>query len=233
MSRVDRSILAALKAFAGWPPADLDALLAPARSTRFAKGATVFEQGAPAVSFYLLLDGHIQASKLTPDGRQVIIRYIEPGELFGIAAQIHQDVYPASARAIVDSVALVWPSTAWPELAAKFPALSADVLHAVGNRLADANARVLEMSTQAVERRVAHALLRLADKSGRKVEGGVEIVFPVTRQDLAEMTGTTLFTVSRILRAWEGDGLVASGRRRIVVRRADRLSALAEGGEGP
>ncbi|MGD1015683.1 MAG: Crp/Fnr family transcriptional regulator [Roseiarcus sp.] len=233
MSQVDRSVLVALKTFAGWPPADLDLLLAPARSTRFAKGSTVFEQDAPAASFYLLLDGHIQASKLTPDGRQVIIRYIEPGELFGIAAPMRQHAYPASARAIVDSVALVWPSTTWPELAARFPALSASVLRAVGDRLVDANARVLEMSTEAVERRVAHALLRLARQSGREVEGGVEIVFPLTRQDLAEMTGTTLFTVSRILRAWEGDGLVASRRRRIVVRRADRLSALAEGGEGP
>lgn len=229
MTRVDRSAIAGLKTFAGWSPADLDALLGLARSTRFPKGSNVFEQGAPASSFYLLLDGHVQATKLTPDGRQIIIRYIEPGELFGIAAQIRQKAYPASAKAIVDSVALVWPSAAWPELAGKFPALSASVLQALGSRLAEANARVMEMSTEAVERRVAHALLRLAKQSGRKVEGGVEIVFPITRQDLAEMTGTTLFTVSRILRAWRDDGLVASGRRRIVIRKPDRLSSLADG----
>ncbi|MGD1036003.1 MAG: Crp/Fnr family transcriptional regulator [Roseiarcus sp.] len=229
MSRVDRSAIAGLKTFAGWSPADLDSLLALARSTRFPKGSTVFEQDAPASSFYLLLDGHVQATKLTPDGQQVIIRYVEPGELFGIATQMRQKAYPASAKAIVDSVALVWPSAAWPELAGKFPALSASLLQAVGSRLAEANIRVLEMSTEAVERRVAHALLRLAEQSGRKVEGGVEIVFPVTRRDLAEMTGTTLFTVSRILRAWQDDGLVASGRRRIVVREADRLSSIAEG----
>ncbi len=229
MSRLDRSAIAGLKTFAGWAPADLDALLAPARSSRFAKGAIVFEQGAAASSFYLLLHGHVQASKLTPDGQQIIIRYIEPGELFGIAKPIHQTTYPASAKAVADSVALVWPSTAWPELSAKFPALSASMLQALGSRLADANTRMLEMSTEAVERRLAHALLRLADQSGRKVEGGVEIDFPVTRQDLAEMTGTTLFTASRILRAWEGEGLVASARRRIVVRDAARLAAIADG----
>ena len=167
MSGVDRSVLAGLEPFAGWAAADLDALLAPARATPVRQGRIVFEQGAPADSFYLLLDGHVQASKLTPDGQQIIIRYIEPGELFGIAEPIHQTTYPASAKAVVDSVALVWPSTAWPELSAKFPALSASMLQAVGARLADANTRMLEMATEAVERRLAHALLRLATQSGR------------------------------------------------------------------
>jgi CRP-like cAMP-binding protein len=130
-------------------------------------------------------------------------------------------------------VAIVWPSALWPGLAASFPALSASVLKAVGDRLADANARVIAMATDSVERRVARALLRLARQSGRAVEGGIEIVFPITRQDLAEMTGTTLFTVSRIFSAWEDEGVVASRRRRVVVRRDDRLAEIAEGeGEG-
>jgi CRP-like cAMP-binding protein len=229
MSRLDRSVLAGFRAFADWPAADLDALVAPARATRFARGAIVFVQGAPATAFYLLLDGHVQALKLTPDGHQTVIRYIDPGELFGIAAPMRQEVYPATARAIVDSVAIVWPSTLWPGLAARFPALSASVLKAVGDRLADANARVIAMATDSVERRVARALLGLARQSGRAVEGGVEIVFPLTRQDLAEMTGTTLFTVSRILSAWENEGVISSRRRRVVVRRDDRLAAIAEG----
>ncbi len=106
MSGVDRSVLAGLKPFAGWAAADLDALLAPAHARRFDKGASVFEQGAAADSFFLLLDGHVQASKLTPDGRQIIVRYIDPGELFGIAAQIRETTYPATAKAVVES--LVW-----------------------------------------------------------------------------------------------------------------------------
>jgi CRP-like cAMP-binding protein len=231
VSGVDRSVLAGLKPFAGWPAADLDALLAPAHARRFDKGASVFEQGAPAESFFLLLDGHVQASKLTPDGRQIIVRYIDPGELFGIATQIRETTYPATAKAVVESLALAWPSSIWPELAAKFPALSSGLLQSVGARLADANARVMEMATEPVERRLARALLRLAAQSGRSVESGVEIDFPLTRQDLGEMIGTTLFSVSRLLSAWESDGLVESGRARIVVRRPDRLAAIAEGGE--
>jgi CRP-like cAMP-binding protein len=87
---------------------------------------------------------------------------------------------------------------------------------------------VIEMSTQQVERRVAHALLRLARQAGRKVEQGVEIDFPISRQDIAEMTGTTLHTVSRTLSAWESQGLIESGRQRVVLRDPHRLFTLAE-----
>ena len=84
----------------------------------------------------------------------------------------------------------------------------------------------MEMSNEQVEQRVAHALLRLAKQAGRKVDAGVEIDFPISRQDVAEMTGTTLHTVSRILSAWEQQGLVEGGRQRIVLRDAHRLAQL-------
>ena len=78
---------------------------------------------------------------------------------------------------------------------------------------------------------MAHALLRLAKQAGKKVDAGVEIDFPISRQDVAEMTGTTLHTVSRILSAWESEGLVEGGRQRIVLRDTYRLHNLAEGEE--
>ena len=137
--------------------------------------------------------------------------------------------YPATAVAAVDSIALAWPSSAWQRLIAKFPTLAASALQTVGSRLQDTQARVLEMSNEQVEQRVAHALLRLAKQAGRKVEAGVEIDFPISRQDVAEMTGTTLHTVSRILSAWEQQGLVEGGRQRIVLRDPHRLFGLAEG----
>jgi CRP-like cAMP-binding protein len=84
------------------------------------------------------------------------------------------------------------------------------------------------MSTQQVERRIAHALLRLAKQAGRKAGQGVEIDFPISRQDIAEMTGTTLHTVSRTLSAWESQGMIESGRQRIVLRDPHRLFGLAE-----
>ena len=137
--------------------------------------------------------------------------------------------YPATAVAAVDSVSLAWPSAAWPRLVAQHPALAANTLQTVGQRLQEAHTRVIEMTTEEVERRIAHALLRLLKQAGRKVERGIEIDFPISRQDVAEMTGTTLHTVSRVLSAWEQQGLVESGRQRIVVRDPHRLFGIAEG----
>jgi CRP-like cAMP-binding protein len=117
----------------------------------------------------------------------------------------------------------------WPRLVAQHPALAVNTLQTVGQRLQEAHTRVIEMTTEEVERRIAHALLRLVKQAGRKVESGIEIDFPISRQDVAEMTGTTLHTVSRVLSAWEQQGLVESGRQRIIVRDPHRLFSLAEG----
>src|SRR5262249_2805485 len=159
----------------------------------------IFEQGGEVHSFFVLLHGHVRASKLTPTGQQVVVRYVNPGEIFGVAPAIGLAKYPATATAVVDSVVVAWPSAAWPRLAARHPGISGAALQTVGERLQEAHTRVVEMSTEQVERRIAHALLRLAKQSGRKVEGGIEIDFPISRQDVAEMTGTTLHTVSRTL----------------------------------
>lgn len=227
MASIDRSLVAGMPLFAGVAPADLDALLAEARSTRYAKNAAVFTQGEEAQSFFLLLHGHVRAAKTTPAGQQVVVRYVTPGETFGVAVAIGLGHYPATAVAVDESVALAWPSAAWSRLVERHPALAANTLQAVGARLQESHGRVIEMSTEQVERRVAHALLRLAQQAGRKVESGIEIDFPISRQDIAEMTGTTLHTVSRILSAWESDGLVEGGRQRIVLRDPHRLFQLA------
>ncbi|SRR5579883_357034 len=229
MTSLDKSVLAGMPLVAGWPDHDVEALLKQARAKHFPKGTAVFEQGGEATSFFLLLNGHLQVTKVTPAGQQVVVRYVSRGELFGIAVQMGRAAYPATATAIVDCLALTWPSAAWPELVARFPSLASSALQTVGSRLSDAHARVVEMSTEQVERRVAHALLRIANQSGRKVRDGIEITFPITRQDIAEMTGTTLFTVSRILSQWEGDGLIDGGRQKIFIKAPHRLFVLAEG----
>ena len=227
MASIDRSLVAGMPLFAGVAPADLDALLAEARSTRYPKNNAVFAQGEEAHSFFLLLHGHVRAAKTTPAGQQVVVRYITPGETFGVAVAIGLSHYPATATAVDESVALTWPSPAWPRLVERHPGLAANTLQAVGARLQESHNRVIEMSTEQVERRVAHALLRLVQQAGRKIEAGIEIDFPISRQDIAEMTDTTLHTVSRILSAWESDGLVEGGRQRIVLRDPHRLFQLA------
>jgi len=232
MAAVDRSLVANLPMFSGLLPAEQDELLREARSIRYPKGTAVFGQGAEADRFFLLLHGHLRVEKTTPQGQQSVVRYVSGGELFGVAQAMNLKHYPATAVAAVDSIALVWPSSAWHRLIVKYPSLAASALQTVGSRLQDTQARVIEISSEQVEQRVAHALLRLAKQAGKKVDAGVEIDFPISRQDIATMTGTTLHTVSRILSAWESEGLVEGGRQRVVLRDTRRLRGLAEGEEG-
>jgi CRP-like cAMP-binding protein len=230
MPKVDGSLVAHLPMFAGFSAADLDSILSEARSLRFAKNSNVFEQGEDAHSFFVLLHGHVRASKTTPAGEQIVVRYVATGETFGVATAMGLQRYPATVTAVDDSVVLAWPSGTWPRLVTQFPALATNTLQTVGTRLQETHTRVVEMSTEQVERRIAHALLRLAKQSGRQVATGVEIDFPISRQDIAQMTGTTLHTVSRTLAAWEAKGLIEGGRQRIVLREPHKLFVLAEQG---
>ena len=136
-----------LPLFAGLAPAELDAVLAEARSTRYPKNSAVFEQGEDAHSFFVLLHGHVRATKTTPAGQQIVVRYVTPGEIFGVALAIGLTKYPATATAVDDSVVLAWPSAAWPRLVAQHPALAANTLQTVGSRLQETHTRVIEMST--------------------------------------------------------------------------------------
>jgi CRP-like cAMP-binding protein len=233
MPAIDRSVVADIPLFTGLTPDERDEILREARSLRYAKDTAVFEQRADAESFFVLLHGHLRVEKTTPQGHQIVVRYVSPGEIFGVAQALAMKHYPATAVAAVDSVALCWPAVAWPGLTSKFPTLAANALQTVGRRLQDTQARVMEMSSEQVEQRIAHALLRLAKQAGRKTAAGVEIDFPISRQDVAEMTGTTLHTVSRILSAWEHRGLVEGGRQRIVLRNPHGLFGLAEGQSPP
>jgi CRP-like cAMP-binding protein len=230
MSRLDRSLIAGLPAFAGLSGEELDAILDGARSSRHPKDSEIFSQDEEADRFFLLLSGHIRVVRTTPEGEQMIARYINEGELFGIAIAMGRTTYPASAVAAVDCVVLTWPNSEWPKLQASVPAFGAAAYQTIGSRLQETQTRVMEMSTEQVEQRIAHALLRLVKQAGRKTGDGIEIDFPISRQDIAEMTGTTLHTVSRLLSAWESEGIVRGGRQKVTVTDPHRLMLVAERG---
>jgi CRP-like cAMP-binding protein len=227
--RLDRTLVSDLPLFAAMSPDELDDVLAEARSQHYPRGDVVFTQGEEAHSFFVLLHGRLRVTQTTPSGEQIVVRFVGPGDMFGVAMALRRNTYPGTATAVVDSLALVWPSSAWTRLIAGHPALAANAILTVGSRLQDAHARIREMSTEEVEQRVAHALLRLADEAGARTAAGTLIDFPITRQDIAEMTATTLHTVSRIMSGWEAAGVIEGGRQRVVVRDRTRLAALAEG----
>lgn len=226
--RLDRSLIRNLSIFQAMSDGDLDNVLAMASVRQLPEGSAAFTQGTEATEFFCLLNGRLKVIQTTQDGQQVVVRHVNPGDIFGIAKAMRRPDYPATAVAIVESLALAWLSTQWESFIARSPTLALNALQTVGQRLQDAHTRILELSTEEVERRVAHAVLRLVRQAGRKTEEGILIDFPVTRQDIAEMTGTTLHTVSRVMTAWEAKGLVQSSRKRVVVVDPHRLYVLAE-----
>ncbi|MGB6104001.1 MAG: Crp/Fnr family transcriptional regulator [Pusillimonas sp.] len=228
-SQLSRSLIKNLELFKALPDAALDAALQSAQVCRLADGETVFQQGEEATRFFVLLHGHLKVVQITPEGEQVVVRYVNPGDVFGIARAMRRTHYPAATVAVQESIALAWPSSEWDQFIAGNPHFAVNALQTVGQRLQDAHSRIRELSTEEVEQRVARAILRLTDESGEKTDEGILINFPITRQDIAEMTGTTLHTVSRLLSAWKERGLVSSGRKRIVVSDLNELIRLAEG----
>src|SRR5207237_291438 len=140
MAAVDRSIVANIPVFAGLSAGDLHEILREARSVRYPKDTSVFDQGTEAHSFFVLLHGHLRVEKTTPQGQQVVVRYVTAGELFGVAQAMALTNYPATAVAAVDSVALSWPSASWSRLVGKFPSLAAGSWRAGGHRPPDAQA---------------------------------------------------------------------------------------------
>jgi CRP/FNR family transcriptional regulator, nitrogen oxide reductase regulator len=227
LPKLDVSLLAGLPPFSRLAREEIRAILDRATPGRYPEGTAVFGEGLPAERFFLLLDGFIRVVRTTPHGEQVIALHIPPGQLFGIAPALGRDTYPATAVAAAESLALGWPARLWPEFSAGYDGFATETYRTIGARLGEFQARVTELATQAVEQRVAGALLRMANQSGRKTEAGIEIAFPVTRNDIAEMTGTTLHTVSRLLSAWERAGVVKSTRRHITVTDPHRLVLLS------
>ncbi len=227
-NRFDRSRLTALPAFAGLTRDELQELLQRARVQKLEKGTALFEQGDEANRFFMLADGRLKVTQVTPDGHQVVVRYIGPGDMFGCVAVTGQQSYPGTASAAIDSTVVAWSAVEASELVEKHPKFGAHILRMMSGRVQEAHARMREMATERVERRVARALLRLAREAGRRTEAGIEIAMPLSRQDVAEMTGTTLYTVSRLLSAWEQDGLVEAGRQRVVIIKPHALVKIAE-----
>jgi CRP-like cAMP-binding protein len=233
MPALHRSLIQSFPLFSGMSDSELDDIIAHAKALRIPKGTAVFEQGQEASAFYVLIQGRLKVVQVTPDGQQVVIRFVVPGDIYGIAKALDRPDYPGTATAVVDSLTLTWDMALWGQFMARHPTLALNVVKTMGQRVQDAHARVKEMATEGVERRVAHALLRLVEHSGREVDQGVLVDFPVTRQDLAEASGTTLHSVSRILSAWEDAGVVVAGRQKVIVCDLEGLSRIAEkGGRG-
>ncbi len=191
------------------------------------EGEFFFFQGDPAAYLYVLISGRAKLMQSNPAGQQVNLRTINEWQMFGALGAVREAAtYPASAQALENSTALALKSEYLHELIQTRPYLSFDLMKLMTGYIQEMQERYRELATEKVERRIARALLRLAAQMGTKGENGIELSF--TRQDLAEMSGTTLYTVSRTLSDWERKGLVEAGRERVMIRNPHGVVSIAE-----
>lgn len=212
--------------------AALGAVAAAGVVRRLTAGSTIFAQGDPGVTCHSLIEGRVKIVQTHVNGSQSVLRFIGPGEMYGTVAAMMSCPFPADAVAVIDSVEIVWSVAAMRQLIRDHPEIGINATASAGGRLFELQGRMGDLTGERVEKRIARALVRLAEQAGRRTAEGLEIDFPVTRQDLAEMAGATLHTVSRTLAAWDQRGVTGGGRRRIVVRDLRALTALAAGDGG-
>ncbi len=193
------------------------------------KDSVLFHQGDPATHCYLVNRNRLKLTKLNEQGKEVIIRYIGAGELTAAAAVIKDGLYPVTASSIDETEVVAWDKITMMEMMHHFPAIAINLLGIILARIDDVQQRYLEVCTEQVDQRIARSLLRLMRSAGSKSQNGILIEIPLSRQNIADYTGTTLYTVSRTLSAWEKKGWIQSGRERIVVTDPHALVAFAEG----
>lgn len=218
---------------------DLDLILKNSITRSIEEGSFFFMQGDEANYLYILTSGQVKLMQSNPNGQQVNLRTIYPWQMFGALGATRGDnaTYPATAQALENSTALAIPSSFLRSLMETRPYLSFDLMNLMTTYIQEMQARYRELATERVEQRVANALIRLVGQSGIKrrpepVEGsdkeaGIEL--SLSRQDVAEMTGTTLYTVSRLLSEWERKGIIKTGRERITFINPHELVRIAEG----
>ena len=215
--------------FRGISPEALRASAEVARQDHPEKNAVIFRQGDEARRAYALGGGSVRIEQTGSDGGRTIVRFIAPGEMFGSVPIFTDRSFPADAIAAEPSLVLSWSEADLMILIERHPQIAINIVRVLGTRLAEAQDRVRELSTQRAEQRIAHTIVRLAVQAGHEVRGNVTIDIPLRRKDLAEMSGTTLHTASRIVSAWEKADLLSSNDHRMVVRNLSAISGIAEG----
>lgn len=192
------------------------------------RGEVLFSQGQAADTVFAVIDGRMRLVQHSLEGQDVGLSIFSPGDIIGLIAAIGGDEYPGACEAVDTSVVIAIPGSLFHELMGQYGPLSARIVNLLVHRLHEAHDHIRELSAERVERRVARTVLRLANKVGVKTDRGIRLDMSLSRQDLAELSGTTLYTVSRILSEWQRDGLVDTGREEVCIVQPHRLVLIAE-----
>ena len=195
------------------------------------EGEFFFFQGDPATYLYVLLSGRAKLLQTNQVGQQVNLRIINEWQMFGALGAVREDAtYPATAQALQASTALAIESSFLKEMMKTRPHLNINLMQLMTSYIMEMQERYRELATEKVERRIAMTILRLAGQIGKRADGkGMTVELALSRQDVAEASGTTIYTVSRVLADWERRGLVEAGRERVLIRNPHGLVQISEG----
>ncbi|MCB9128863.1 MAG: Crp/Fnr family transcriptional regulator [Ardenticatenales bacterium] len=206
------------------------AAIAPLASFRdYEEGSLLFCQDHAAETIFILVEGMVKLVSLRPDGSQITLRTVLSKEPFGALGAVRADAhYPATAEAMKRSKVIAIRSDEFRLLLLERPHLAQGLLGVITRYVREMQERFQEMVVAPVPRRIARALVRLAAQCATEAEGQKVVTLPFTRQDLAEIVGTTLYSVSRTIAEWERQGIVSTGRKRITVTNMELIKSLAQ-----
>jgi CRP-like cAMP-binding protein len=211
--------------FARLAATDYEAICRAARVRNFARGEMLHIEGSPPERILLVEMGLVKLTKVGQSGEEVILRVKGPGDVLGVVSLCSSGQHGTTAQVYRACRALVWDAPTFKGFIERFPILHRNLVAYLGEHLQELEERFREVATERVGPRVALQLLRLLKAVGRPVNADVEV--ELSREELAQMTGTTLFTVSRLLSAWEGRGVVRPRREAVAVCDIPLLETIA------
>lgn len=217
--------------FRGLDAPAITEVLRAAQTRELPGGASLFLQGDPVLSLFVIDRGWVRLVQHTADGEAVIVRTAGPGEIVAGVAILDKRTYPVSGICEGDCRVLAWTKAGMQALVLRYPSLRTNIMAAIADRMQESLSRIRELSTENVAQRVARTLMRLARENGKPHAGGTLIDQPLGRQQLADLAGASMFTASRLLAAWTRDGILETGRQRVALLAPDRLRRIAEGEE--
>ncbi len=191
----------------------------------------LIRQRTAATTLYVLAGGQIRVSEITADGHEILHRVIGPGQMIGGMAAVGGLTYPITAHALSESRLLAWNTGTMQKLITLYPVIGFNAMRLMVARIEELQQRCVELATQQVRQRIAHAILRLTQQAGRRATEGILLDIRLSRQDLAQMTGTTLYTVSRLLNQWQRQKIITLEKRKILIRKPHDLVCIAEAEE--
>ena len=204
--------------------------IAPVASLReFAKGAYLFHEGDASEWFYTIAAGRVKVVKTTPTGAGLILELFGPGDPVGAVAVYESRPYPASAVALEPTTCLVISRQAFFSLLEAHPSLVRGLLTGLTHRLVELTNRLAELSTGRIDARLARFFLKIVDTVGVQAPGGTFVPIALSRQELADMTGTTIETSIRIMSRWGKEGVVRTDRDGFLIQDRAALATIADG----